>query len=103
MARPYRRHRNTTKLVRRNLAPNMTTETLNSMLEGHGDVRSVKVMTGVMTGRCSGITYVTVDELLPGSMRATLHGSFYGGRIIQVSIEYKPGRPIWNARSKPIE
>jgi hypothetical protein len=76
MARPYRRHRNTTKLVRRNLAPNMTAETLNSMLEGHGDVRSVKVMTGVMTGRCSGITYVTVDELLPGSMRATLHGSF---------------------------
>jgi RNA recognition motif-containing protein len=102
MARAYR-HRNTTKLVLRNLAPNMTAETLNSMLEGHGDVRSVKVMTDVMTGRCSGVAYIAVDELVAGSARAALDGSSYGGRIIQVSIEHKPGRSIWNAESKPIE
>jgi hypothetical protein len=59
-------------------------------------------MTDVMTGRCSGVAYVTVDEVLAGSARAVLDGSSYGGRIIQVSIEHKPGRPIWNARSKPI-
>jgi hypothetical protein len=102
MARPHQ-HRNTTKLVLRNLAPNMTAETLNSMLEVHGDVRSVKVMTDVMTGRCSGVAYITVDESVPGSAHAALDGSLCGGRIIQVSIEYKPGRPFWTTGSKPIK
>lgn len=81
----------------------MTAKRLNSMLAGHGDVRSVKLMTDVMTGRCNGVAYVTVDELVPGSARAALDGSFCGGRIIQVSIEHKPVRSICNADSKPVE
>jgi RNA recognition motif-containing protein len=102
MKRPYQ-HRNTAKLVLRNLAPDMTAKTLGSLLEGYGDVRSVKVMTDVMTGRCSGVAYITVEELVPGSTRAALDGSFCGGRIIQVSIEHKPGRSIWIADGKSVE
>jgi RNA recognition motif-containing protein len=89
MTRQYQQ-RNTAKLVLRNLAPNMNAETLNSMFEGYGDVRSVKVMTDVMTGRCSGVAYVTVDEHVAGSARAALDGSSYRGRIIRVSVEQKP-------------
>lgn len=102
MARPYQ-HRNTTKLALRNLAPNTTGKTLNSMLQVHGDVRSVQMMTDVMTGHCSGVAYVTVDDLVPGSARAALNGSFCGGRIIQVSIEHKPGRSIFSAVGKPVD
>ncbi len=72
----------------------MTAETLNSMLESYGDVRSVKVMTDVMTGLCNGVAFVTVDEFVAGSARAALDGSFCGGRVIRVSVEKKPWQTV---------
>ncbi|MFQ5635735.1 MAG: hypothetical protein ACE5G3_10470 [Gammaproteobacteria bacterium] len=89
MTRSYR-HRNSARLVLRNLAPNANAELLNAMLEGHGEVRSVKLMTDVMTGRCSGVAYVTLDEFVVGSARASLDGSLCDGRVIRVSVEQKP-------------
>ncbi len=81
----------------------MTAGTLNSLLARHGDVRSVKVMTDVMTGRCSGVAYIVLDEVIPGSARAALDGSSHGGRIIQAGVDRKWGRSIWHADSKPVE
>ena len=78
-----------TRMVVRNLAPNTTAETLNLMFAEHGAVHSVKLITDVMTGRCGGVAYVTVDERVAGSARDALDGSHHEGRIIQVSIEKK--------------
>lgn len=88
---PYKQHF-ATKLVVRNLAPNTTVEKLNFMFADYGAVHSVKLLTDVMTGRCGGVAYVTVDEQVTGSACDALDGSRHEGRVIQVSIEHKSGR-----------
>ena len=91
------KHHPSTKMVVRNLAPNTTAGNLNFMFEEFGAVRSVKLMTDVMTGRCRGVAFVTVDEQVSGSACDSLNGSRHEGRIIQVSIEQKSGRTIGHA------
>jgi len=91
---PVYKHHASTKLVVRNLAPNTTADNLNFMFEEFGTVQSVKLMTDVMTGRCRGVAFVTVDEQVTGSACNALNGSRQEGRIIQVSIEQKAGRTI---------
>jgi len=88
------KHQPSTKMVVRNLAPNTTAGKVNFMFEAFGAVRSVKLMTDVMTGRCRGVAFVTVDEQVSGSAREALNGSCHEGRTIQVSIEQKSGRTI---------
>lgn len=87
------KHHYSTKMVVRNLAPTTTTAMLNVMFEEFGAVHSVKLTTDVMTGRCGGVAYVTVDEQVTGSACAALNGSRHEGRIIRVSIEQKSARP----------
>lgn len=94
------KHHFTTKMVVRNLAPNTTIEKLNTMFEEYGAVHSVKLMTDVMTGRCGGVAFVTVDERVTGSACGALDGSRYEGRVIRVSIERKPGRTFGRGSSK---
>lgn len=88
------KHHFTTKMVVRNLAPNTTVEKLNFMFEEYGAVHSVKLMTDVMTGRCGGVAFITVDEQITGSACDALNGSRHEGRVIQVSIEQKSGRTV---------
>jgi RNA recognition motif-containing protein len=84
----YRTH-SSTKLVVRNLAPTTTAAMLNVMFKEFGAVNSVRMATDVMTGRCGGVAYVTVDEEVTGAACAALHGSRHEGRTIHVSIERK--------------
>ncbi|MDJ0927891.1 MAG: RNA-binding protein [Gammaproteobacteria bacterium] len=86
---PVYRYHAMTRMVVRNLAPNTTAEALNSMFAEHGAVHSVKLITDVMTGRCGGVAYVTIDERVTGAARDALDGSRHEGRVIEVSIEKK--------------
>ncbi|MFW2405401.1 MAG: RNA-binding protein [Gammaproteobacteria bacterium] len=89
---PAYKHHFSTKMVVRNLAPDTTVEKLNFMFAEYGAVHSVKLRTDVMTGRCGGVAYVTVDEQVTGSAQNALDGSHQEGRVIRVSIEQKSGR-----------
>ncbi len=81
--------RSATKMVVRNLGPGTTSEAVGILFQAHGTVRSVRLMTDVMTGRCSGVAYVTLDEPVAGSACLALNGSDYEGRVIRVSVEKK--------------
>jgi len=86
------KHHSSTKLVVRNLAPSTTAGQLDYIFAEFGDVRSVKMTTDVMTGRCRGVAFVTLDEQNSGSACSTLNGSLHEGRVIEVSIEQRSGR-----------
>jgi len=79
----------TTKMVVRNLSRHMTVERLSSLFSEHGAVRSVSLATDVMTGRCSGIGFVSLDESRTGAALEALNGSSLGGRVISVTMERK--------------
>lgn len=91
---PKYSYRHSNKIVVHNLAPSVTVEILTRIFEEFGTVRTVKLMTDVMTGRCCGVGFVTLDEHVTGSALAALDGSSCEGRVIQVSVEHKLGRPI---------
>jgi RNA recognition motif-containing protein len=76
-------------MVVRNLSPEMTAERLSRLFSVHGAVRSVRLATDVMTGRCSGIAYVSLDELRTGAALDALDRSRLGGRLISVTMERK--------------
>jgi RNA recognition motif-containing protein len=82
----------TTKMVVRNLAPQMTVEQLSHLFAAHGAVRAVSLATDVMTGRCRGFGFVSLDELRTGAALDALDGSRLGGRVISVTLERKPVR-----------
>jgi hypothetical protein len=82
-----------TKMVVRNLPPQMTLQSLRAAFSVHGDVRSVSLATDVMTGWCRGLGFVSLDELQTGAALDALNGSRLGGNIIRVSLEKKWGRP----------
>ncbi len=88
----HRAH-STTKMVVRNLSPQMTVERLSSLFSAHGAVRSVRLATDVMTGRCSGIGFVSLDEQHTGAALEALDGSRLGDRVIDVTIERKTITP----------
>lgn len=94
---PIGKYHYTTKLVVRNLAPTMTVDKVNSMFEDYGAVRSVRLMTDVMTGRCSGVAFVSVDEHVTGAAVNALDRSCQYGCVIRVSIEQKTGWIIGRA------
>jgi len=79
----------TTKMVVRNLSPDVTAERLSRLFAAHGVVRSVRLATDVMTGRCSGIGYVSLDERQAGAAMVALDRSLLGGRLISVAMEPK--------------
>jgi len=79
----------TTKMVVRNLARHMTVERLSNLFSEHGAVRSVSLATDIMTGRCSGIGFVSLDELRTGAAVEALNGSRLEGRVISVAMERK--------------
>jgi len=82
----------TTKLVVRNLSPQMTAQGLRAHFASHGSVRSVRLATDIMTGTCRGVGFVSLDEADNGAALAALDGSSLGGRTISVTIEPKPVR-----------
>jgi RNA recognition motif-containing protein len=82
-----------TKMVVRNLPPQVTPQSLSAAFSAHGDVRSVSLATDVMTGRCRGLGFVSLDESLSGAALDALDGSRMGGNIIRVSLEQKASRP----------
>lgn len=79
----------TTKMVVRNLSPEITVERLSQLFSAHGAVRSVRLATDVMTGRCTGIGYVSLDEPATGAAAGALDKCCLGGRRISVAVERK--------------
>lgn len=82
-----------TKMVVRNLPPQMTACGLGAAFSAHGDVRSVRIATDVMTGCCKGLGFVSLCEVRAGAALRALDGSNLGGNIIRVSLESKLGHP----------
>lgn len=89
------KHHCMTKMVVRNLAPGMTADELNLMFAAYGVVHSISLVTDVMTGRCGGFGFVSLDEWETGNACAALDGSRYRGRVISVKLEQKAGRADW--------
>lgn len=71
----------------------MTVEGLSSLFEEFGAVRSVSLATDIMTGRCGGVGFVSLDESHSGAALDALDGSSLGGRVLHVTIEQKLARP----------
>ena len=67
----------------------MTVERLGTLFSAHGDVRSISLATDVMTGRCGGIGFVSLDEARAGAAMEALDGSHIGSRVISVTMERK--------------
>lgn len=83
------KHNYATKMVVRNLSPSMTVEKLDSIFAQYGVVLSVRLATDVMTGRCGGLGFVSLDENVSGNALNELDGSRFGGRSISVTLEQK--------------
>ena len=77
----------------KNLSANTTVEILNSLFSEYGAVRSVRLATDVMTGRCRGFGFVNLDELVTGTAIDALDGNFFRGRVLRVTVEQKTVRP----------
>lgn len=82
-----------TKMMVHNLSSHMTVESLNSLFSEYGAVRSVRLATDVMTGRCRGFGFVHLDELEIGAALDALDGSYLGDRVLRVTFEQKTLRP----------
>ncbi|MEJ2123170.1 MAG: RNA-binding protein [Alphaproteobacteria bacterium] len=83
------KHHYVTKFVVRNLSPSMTAEKLNRIFAEYGVVQSVRLTQDVMTGRCGGLGFVSLDETVTGTACDALDGSRHGGRVIRVALERK--------------
>jgi len=79
-------------MVVRNLATHMTEERLTKVFSQYGVVRSVRLTTDIMTGRCRGIGFVRLDEQEAGVALTALNGSSVGGRVLHVALEQKASR-----------
>ena len=78
-----------TKLVVRNLAPNMTEAHLDRMFSDFGKVRSVSLARDIMTGRCGGFGHVHLFERVEGAALCAMNGKDVGGRVLRVAVERK--------------
>lgn len=78
-----------TKLIVRNLSPNMTVERLDRLFSEFGTVRSVSLATDVMTGRCGGFGHVHLYERDAGAALCALNGKSLGGRVLRVTVEQR--------------
>jgi RNA recognition motif-containing protein len=78
-----------TKMMVHNLSSRATVESLNSLFSEFGAVRSVRLATDIMTGRCGGFGFVHLDEQETGAALSALNGSCLGGRILRVTFEQK--------------
>jgi len=73
----------------RNLSSTTTVESLNSLFAEYGSVRSVKLATDIMTGRCGGFGFVHLDEQEVGTALGALNGRFLDDRVIRITFEQK--------------
>jgi RNA recognition motif-containing protein len=78
-----------TKMMVQNLAPHTTEETLNTLFSEFGTVQSISLATDVMTGRCGGFGFVSLDEQNAGDALYALDGKSLGGRVLRVTFEKK--------------
>ena len=78
-----------TKMIVHNLAPHTTVESLNSLFSQFGTVRSVRLATDIMTGRCGGFGFVNLYEHETGAALYALDGKSLGGRTLRVTFEQK--------------
>ena len=62
------------------------------MFSKFGAVKSVKLATDIMTGRCGGFGFVDLDELQAGAALCALNGQCLGDRIMHVTYEQKRDR-----------
>jgi RNA recognition motif-containing protein len=86
-----------TKIMVQNLSSRTTEECLHRLFAEYGDVRSVRLATDIMTGRCGGFGFVHLDEQQIGTAIGALNGRLVGGRALQVTYEQKrdyAGAPI---------
>ena len=78
-----------TKMMVQNLSPRTTVESLNRVFSEFGAVRSVRLATDVMTGRCGGFGFVHLDEQQSGAALPELNRRYIGDRLLHVTIEQK--------------
>ena len=78
-----------TKMMVQNLSPRTTVESLSKLFSEFGDVRSVRLATDIMTGRCEGFGFVDLDEQQPGAAIDALNGRCLGDRDLRVTFERK--------------
>lgn len=78
-----------TKMIVKNLSPRTTVESLNKVFSEFGAVRSVRLATDVMTGRCRGFGYVHMDEQESGVALDELNKRYIGDRLLNVTLEQK--------------
>jgi RNA recognition motif-containing protein len=78
-----------TKMMVKNLSSRTTAESLNRVFSEFGVVRSVRLATDIMTGRCGGFGFVHLDEQQSGEAICKLNRSYIGDRLLHVTIEQK--------------
>ncbi len=78
-----------TKMMVENLSSRTTVESLNKLFSEFGAVRSVRLATDVMTGRCGGFGFVQLDEAHSGAALFALNGKCLGDRVLRVTLEQK--------------
>jgi RNA recognition motif-containing protein len=72
-----------------NLPAYTTEESLGRLFSDYGVVRSVNLVTDIMTGRCGGFGYVHLDEQQTGAALKALNGRCIGDRALRVTFEQK--------------
>ena len=72
-----------------NLPARTTEESLGRLFSDYGVVRSVSLVTDIMTGRCGGLGYVHLDEQQTGAALKALDGRSMGDRVLCVTFEQK--------------
>ena len=78
-----------TKMMVHNLSSHTTVESLNRLFSEFGAVRSVRLPTDIMTGRCGGFGFVDLDEQEIGAALYALDGKCLGGHVLRVTLEQK--------------
>ncbi len=93
-----------TKMIVQNLSSRTTVESLTRLFSEFGAVRSVRLATDIMTGRCGGFGFVHLDEQQTGSALCALNGRFLGDRVLRVTYEQKQDHesaPIQHNKDRP--
>ncbi|MFK8068714.1 MAG: RNA recognition motif domain-containing protein [Gammaproteobacteria bacterium] len=81
------------KLFIGNLAPSTKADELENMFSEFGKVRSLNLITDVMSGQCKGFGFIEMEGHEARAAIAGLNGKELHGKQIKVNLEVvKPGR-----------
>ena len=76
-----------TKMMVQNLSARTTEESLGRLFSEHGVVKSVRLATDIMTGRCGGFGYVHLNEPQTGTALNALNGRCIDNHVLIVTFE----------------